>query len=69
MGLETFKRFFLNSLFCSTGVWLSGLFALRKFCSIAKLNFQCFNCHFCLGCLFDKNMYYENVWDWVFIFF
>ena len=48
----------LNALF---PLRFSALFSLRKFCSVANLNFKCLAWHVCLEFLFDKNMYYESV--------
>ena len=44
---------------------LLALFPLRKFCSVANLNINCFAWLVCLKFLFDKDSYYESVWDWV----
>ena len=47
---------------------LSALFPLRKFFSVANLNFKFLARHVCLVFLFDINKYYENVLDYFFNF-
>ena len=33
-----------------------------------QLKLKCLACHVCLEFLFDKNRYYESVWDWYFYY-
>ena len=47
-----------------SGQRLSALFPLREFCSVTNLNFNYLARHVFLEFLFDKNRYYESVWDW-----
>ena len=56
-GLDTFSTFFSKSYFFSSqlvSAFLSALFLLRKFCSVAHLNFNCLAWHICLEFLFEK---------------
>ena len=65
-------KVFLSNQFCSAQLVsaqrLSALFPLRKFGSVAYLNFKCLAWHVCLELLLDKNRYYEIVWYRVFYF-
>ena len=41
----------------------SALFPLSLFCSVAYRQFKFLAWQVCLDFLFDKNRFYENVWD------
>ena len=45
---------------------MSALFPLRKFCSVNNFNFKRPARHVCFEFPFDKNRFYESVWDLVF---
>ena len=70
-GTSNFSKFFFlhNNFFSAQLVSaqrLSAIFPLPKLCSVAYVNFKCRVWYFCIEFLFDKNRYYESVWDWVF---